>query len=58
MRLKSKRILLGKGPLDQPNDDREVLALIVGRQDDRVLVLGGSHVVLEVFRAQSMALGR
>ena len=58
IRLDFKRILLGKSPLDQPNDDREVLALVVGRQDDRVLVIGGSHVVLEVFRAQLMALGK
>lgn len=29
--------------LDQPDDDREVPSLIVGRQDDGILVLGGTH---------------
>lgn len=36
-------LLFVEGLLEQPNDDREVLALVVGRQDDRVLVLGDSH---------------
>ena len=37
-------LLFVEGLLEQPNDDREVLALVVGRQDDRVLVAGlGSH---------------
>lgn len=35
--------LLVEGPLDQPGDNREVPAFIVGGQDDRVLVLGGGH---------------
>lgn len=41
----SRFALLVEGPLDQPGDDREVAPFIVGRQDDRVLVLGGSHFV-------------
>lgn len=36
-------VLLAKGPLQEPDDDREVLALVVGRQDDRVFVFGGAH---------------
>ena len=35
-------ILLGKGAVEQPGDDGEVLALIEGRQDDRVHILAGS----------------
>lgn len=34
-------LLLGEGAVQQPRHDREVLALIVRRQDNRVLVLGG-----------------
>lgn len=36
-------ILFGESPLDQPDNDREVLPLVVGRQDDRILVFGGAH---------------
>jgi hypothetical protein len=35
--------LLSEGTVQQPSDDREVLALVVGRQDNRVLVSLGSH---------------
>jgi hypothetical protein len=35
--------LLIEGLLDQPGNNREVPAFIVGGQDDRVLVLGGGH---------------
>jgi hypothetical protein len=38
-----KSALLAEGLLDQPGDNREVAPLIVGGQDDRVLVLGGGH---------------
>lgn len=38
-----KSALLVEGLLDQPGDNREVAPLIVGGQDDRVLVLGGGH---------------
>ena len=38
-----KRILLVEGPLDQPDDDREVPPLIVGGKNDRVLVLRRCH---------------
>ena len=36
---------LCEGAVEEPSDDGEVLALIVGGQDDRVLVAGvlGSH---------------
>lgn len=37
-------VLLAKGPLQEPDDDREVPALVVGRQDDRVFVFG-AHCV-------------
>lgn len=37
-------VLLAKGPLQKPDDDREVPALVVGRQDDRVFVFG-AHCV-------------
>lgn len=37
-------LLLAKGPLQEPDDDREVPALVVGRQDDRVFVFG-AHCV-------------
>lgn len=39
---KQLSILLFESPLDQPNDDREISPLIVGRKDDRVLV-GRTH---------------
>lgn len=38
-----KYILLIEGPLDQPDNDREVPPLIVGGKNDRVLVLGRRH---------------
>lgn len=36
---------LCEGAVEEPSDDGEVLALVVGGQDDRVLVAGvlGSH---------------
>lgn len=34
---------LGEGAVEEPGDDGEVLALVVGGQDDRVLLLGDSH---------------
>lgn len=34
-------LLLGEGAVQQPGDDGQVATLIVGRQDDRVLV--GCH---------------
>ena len=34
-------ILLGKGAVEQPGDDGEVLTLIEGRQDDRIHILAG-----------------
>lgn len=43
MRMGGINALLAKRPLQQPTDDREVLPLIVGRQDDRVLVRRGTH---------------
>ena len=39
-----ENLLLTECPLDQPADNREVLPLVVGRQNDRVLVLDGTHV--------------
>jgi len=42
-------LLLSEGAVQQPGDNREVAALIVGRKEDRVLVLGGGcHVKTEV----------
>lgn len=38
-------LLLGKGAVEQPDDDRQVLALIVSGQDHRVLVAFGCHCV-------------
>lgn len=38
--------LLVECSLDQPGNDREVPALIVGGKDHRVLVLGVCHFVL------------
>ena len=35
--------LLSEGTVQQPGNDREVLSLIVRRQDNRVLVSLGSH---------------
>ena len=37
------RALFVEGLLEQPDDNREVLAFVVGGQDDGVLVLGGCH---------------
>lgn len=37
--------LLAEGAVEQPGDDRQVLALIVSRQDHRVLVALGCHFV-------------
>ena len=37
------KVLFAKGAFQEPDDDGEVLALVVGRQDDRVLVFGGAH---------------
>lgn len=38
-----KSILLPKCPLQKPAHNREVAPLIVGREDDGILVLGGTH---------------
>lgn len=36
-------VLLAECSLQQPADDREVATLVVGREDDGVLVLFGGH---------------
>ena len=40
----ANHLLLTESPLDQPADNREVLPLVVGRQNDRVLVLDRTHL--------------
>lgn len=37
------RLLFCKGLCDEPGDDGEVLAFVVGGEEDGVFVLGGRH---------------
>lgn len=44
MRMEESSLPLCESAVEKPGDDREVLALVVRGQDDRVLVAGlGSH---------------
>lgn len=45
-------LLLREGPLQQPGNDREVLALVEGGQDHRVDVLGRAFRHGEVIRTR------
>ena len=43
-----RRILLAKGAVEEPGDDRQVAALVVGREDNRVFIALGSHCIVFV----------
>lgn len=40
-----RRILLAKGAVEEPGDDRQVAALVVGRKDNRVFIALGRHCI-------------
>jgi hypothetical protein len=43
-RISRKNSLFAEGPLQQPTDNREVLPLVVGWEDNRVFALNGAHL--------------